>query len=150
MRSKKRVILYVFGILLLCVAAGCTRVEGNKDTETTDTQNLSGDLGLMQGAWESDSSEGMFSCEVRVEGCFLRLFYLHDEGGQLIRLNSFFERVDEQEKCFIKHDDSGAWAYDLKERAGQVVMSLEFYCNTCGSWHAVEFHRKQNKLTASG
>ncbi len=133
----------VLGGLLFCGVAGCSPVAGGGQADIAESQKLTGDLGRMQGRWESISSGKVFSCEADVKNCRVQLRYRHVEDGPLIRTGRVFDRVDEQRKCFVI-DGAVEWSYTLDQLDGRDFLKLEFLCNDCNAWHTVLLHRGQD------
>ena len=129
--------------ILACVLTACSP---SVDVAEADQPSLTGDLAAMQGAWISDSDAAAVSGKAVVDEFRVVLSYRH-EGSEILQRNSFvFERVDERRKCFVMHENRGAWPYSLERENGQLSMSLEFLCADCKEWHRVRFHRQQDAV----
>ena len=127
---NKLMVCLVLGFFLLCIVAGCSPSAGEGPVDATDRQDFSGDLGVMQGYWESEPSKTLFSCEADVRDFRVQLYYRHVEEDPLTRGGCVFDRVDEQRKCFVI-DGVLEWSYKLEDNGGQDFLKLEFLCYDC-------------------
>lgn len=149
---NKLMVRLVLGFFSLCIVVGCSPAAGEGSVDAADRQDFSGDLGVMQGSWESEPSKTLFSCEADVRDLRVQLYYRHVEEGPFTRGGCVFDRVDERRKCLVI-DGVVEWSYKLEQLDGQDFLKLEFLCNDCKEWHGVHLHRRQDareKLGSGG
>lgn len=138
-KMKDKSLWVVVGMVALLAVVGCS--ESIIDEPEPDTA-LQGDLAMMQGVWESVSTN---ACGMTVDGITIRLRYEDTPGSPMLRQNARIQRVDEQRKLLIINGGVGAWPYFYGIQDGEEHLEVEFFIQQNQEWKQLHLRRIQKK-----
>ena len=127
------------GLIAVLSSAGCS---DPIDDESKSTVTLPKALGLIQGRWESVSTNGTAeNCGITIEDYSIRLRYQDAPDSPMERHSSVIDRVDEQGQVLIINGDLGVWPYFYGMEDGEEHLEVEFFSQQHGTWKRMHMRR---------
>lgn len=126
------------GIIAVLALMGCS----DSVVEEPVSENLPEDLAVLQGVWESISTNGCTTkCGATIEGYTIRLRYQEAEGSPMVRHSSIIERIDEELQVFVLVGKGGAWPYFYGMEEGDEHLEVEFFNQQDKEWRRMHMKR---------
>jgi hypothetical protein len=135
---RKKVSVAV-GVIIVLTCMGCS---GYTEDALEPAADLPTGLGLMQGAWESISTNGVADhCGAMIEGYSIRLRYQDLPDSPLVRQSTVIDSINEQRQVLMVNQGIGAWPYFYDTKDGLEYLDLEFFSQYHKEWRRVRMRR---------
>ena len=138
-RKSSCVVWGIMVVMTLWVGVGCSERKAEPVDVAADVR---GELGLLEGAWESVStSDSTNDYLVVIGGDTLRIRSTDAGGKVMLRHSVGIDQVDELRSLIILDGTAAAWPYDYKVEGEAEQLKLEFLIPETQQWKKLDLQR---------